>query len=41
MPKLRPNYSALLVSEWLHDLTKPETIAEEDEEAEAEEEDDE
>ncbi|KAI1635967.1 kinase-like domain-containing protein [Biscogniauxia mediterranea] len=34
IPKLRPNYQALLASDWLQDLTKPETIAEEDEEAE-------
>jgi mitogen-activated protein kinase kinase len=33
VPKLRPNYQALLNSEWLKDLTKPETITEEDEEA--------
>ncbi|KAI0600662.1 kinase-like domain-containing protein [Biscogniauxia sp. FL1348] len=33
VPKLRPNYQALLASEWLQDLTKPETITEEDEEA--------
>lgn len=32
MPKLRPTYQALLASEWIEDLTKPETIAEEDEE---------
>ncbi|KAI0802483.1 kinase-like domain-containing protein [Xylaria sp. FL0064] len=31
-PKLRPTYQALLASEWLKELTKPETIAEEDEE---------
>jgi mitogen-activated protein kinase kinase len=31
---LRPNYQALLASEWLKDLSKPETITEEDEEAE-------
>ncbi|KAI0475867.1 kinase-like domain-containing protein [Xylariaceae sp. FL0804] len=31
--RLRPNYQALLASEWLKDLTKPETIPEEDEEA--------
>ncbi|KAK9419384.1 putative Protein kinase domain-containing protein [Seiridium unicorne] len=31
---LRPTYQALLNSEWLQDLTKPETITEEDEEAE-------
>ncbi|GAW16362.1 hypothetical protein ANO14919_057880 [Xylariales sp. No.14919] len=30
--KSRPNYQALLVSEWLKDLSKPETITEEDEE---------
>ncbi|KAI0376109.1 kinase-like protein [Hypomontagnella monticulosa] len=34
VPKLRPTYQALLASEWLADLTKPETITEEDEEAE-------
>ncbi|KAI2472230.1 kinase-like protein [Annulohypoxylon bovei var. microspora] len=34
VPKLRPTYQALLASEWLKDLTKPETITEEDEEAE-------
>ncbi|KAI4864363.1 kinase-like protein [Hypoxylon rubiginosum] len=34
IPKLRPTYQALLASEWLQDLTKPETITEEDEEAE-------
>lgn len=33
VPKLRPNYSALLTTEWLKDLSKPETITEEDEEA--------
>ncbi|KAI1080072.1 kinase-like domain-containing protein [Whalleya microplaca] len=33
VPKLRPNYQALLASEWLKDLTKPQTITEEDEEA--------
>ncbi len=33
MPKLRPNYQALLASEWLKGLSKPETITEEDEEA--------
>ncbi|KAL7620903.1 MAP kinase kinase Wis1 [Parahypoxylon ruwenzoriense] len=33
MPILRPTYQALLASEWLKDLTKPETITEEDEEA--------
>ncbi|KAI2611855.1 kinase-like protein [Hypoxylon sp. NC1633] len=33
VPKLRPTYQALLASEWLADLTKPETITEEDEEA--------
>ena len=33
VPKLRPTYQALLASEWLKDLTKPETITEEDEEA--------
>ncbi|KAI0405584.1 kinase-like domain-containing protein [Xylaria palmicola] len=32
-PKLRPNYQALLASEWLKGLSKPETITEEDEEA--------
>ncbi|KAI0428201.1 kinase-like domain-containing protein [Xylaria sp. FL1042] len=31
-PKLRPTYQALLASEWLKGLSKPETIAEEDEE---------
>ncbi|GAP87159.1 putative ste ste7 protein kinase [Rosellinia necatrix] len=30
--KLRPNYQALLASEWLMGLSKPETITEEDEE---------
>jgi mitogen-activated protein kinase kinase len=30
---LRPTYQALLNSEWLKDMTKPETITEEDEEA--------
>ncbi|CAJ2504399.1 Uu.00g117930.m01.CDS01 [Anthostomella pinea] len=34
VPKLRPTYQALLASEWLKSLTKPETITEEDEEAE-------
>lgn len=34
MPKLRPTYTALLASEWLQDLTKPETITEEEEEEE-------
>ncbi|OTB07402.1 hypothetical protein M426DRAFT_53849 [Hypoxylon sp. CI-4A] len=34
VPKLRPTYQALLASEWLQDLTKPETITEEDEEEE-------
>ncbi|KAI1460168.1 kinase-like protein [Annulohypoxylon moriforme] len=33
VPKLRPTYQALLASEWLKNLTKPETITEEDEEA--------
>lgn len=33
VPKLRPTYQALLASEWLGDLSKPETITEEDEEA--------
>ncbi|KAI1343443.1 kinase-like domain-containing protein [Xylariaceae sp. FL0016] len=33
VPKLRPNYQALLASEWLLNLTKPEIISEEDEEA--------
>ena len=33
VPKLRPTYQALLASDWLQDLTKPETITEEDEEA--------
>ncbi|KAI1427433.1 kinase-like domain-containing protein [Xylaria sp. FL1777] len=32
-PKLRPTYQALLASEWLKGLSKPETITEEDEEA--------
>ncbi|KAI8632733.1 kinase-like protein [Xylariaceae sp. FL1651] len=32
VPKLRPNYQALLTSEWLKDLSMPETIAEEEEE---------
>ncbi|KAI2782260.1 kinase-like protein [Daldinia loculata] len=32
VPKLRPTYQALLASEWIEDLTKPETITEEDEE---------
>ncbi|KAI0118380.1 kinase-like domain-containing protein [Nemania sp. FL0031] len=32
-PKLRPNYQALLASEWLKGLSKPETITEDDEEA--------
>lgn len=32
VPKLRPSYTALLASDWLRDLTKPETITEEDEE---------
>ncbi|KAI0487630.1 kinase-like domain-containing protein [Xylaria cf. heliscus] len=32
VPKLRPNYQALLASEWLKGLSKPETITEEDEE---------
>ncbi|KAI1814555.1 kinase-like protein [Poronia punctata] len=30
--KMRPNYQALLASEWLKDLSKPETITEEEEE---------
>ncbi|KAI0195795.1 kinase-like domain-containing protein [Xylaria flabelliformis] len=34
VPKLRPNYQALLASEWLSGLSKPETIREEDEEDE-------
>ncbi|KAI5922267.1 kinase-like domain-containing protein [Camillea tinctor] len=34
VPKLRPNYQALLASDWLQGLTKPETIAEEEEEVE-------
>ncbi|KAI1496630.1 kinase-like domain-containing protein [Biscogniauxia marginata] len=34
VPKLRPNYQALLASEWLKDLAKPETITEEEEEEE-------
>ncbi|KAI1436413.1 kinase-like protein [Xylaria sp. CBS 124048] len=33
LPKLRPNYQALLVSEWLKGLTQPETITEEEEES--------
>ncbi|KAH9889116.1 protein kinase-like domain-containing protein [Xylariomycetidae sp. FL2044] len=33
VPKLRPTYLALLNSEWIKGLTKPETITEEDEEA--------
>ncbi|KAI0008183.1 kinase-like domain-containing protein [Xylariaceae sp. FL0662B] len=33
VPKLRPTYQALLASEWLKDLSKPETITEEEEEA--------
>ncbi|KAI0535996.1 kinase-like domain-containing protein [Xylaria digitata] len=33
VPKLRPTYQALLASEWLKGLSKPETITEEDEEA--------
>jgi mitogen-activated protein kinase kinase len=32
--KLRPNYKALLASEWLKDLSKPEIINEEEEESE-------
>ncbi|KAI1126156.1 kinase-like domain-containing protein [Nemania abortiva] len=32
-PKLRPNYQALLASEWLKGLSKPETITEDEEEA--------
>ncbi|KAI0437494.1 kinase-like protein [Xylaria telfairii] len=32
VPKLRPTYQALLASEWLKGLSKPETITEEDEE---------
>ncbi|KAI1104043.1 kinase-like protein [Jackrogersella minutella] len=32
VPKLRPTYQALLASEWIKDLTKPETITEEEEE---------
>ncbi|KAI1824361.1 kinase-like protein [Xylaria intraflava] len=32
LPKLRPSYQALLVSEWLKELTQPETIKEEEEE---------
>ncbi|KAI1379916.1 kinase-like protein [Hypoxylon crocopeplum] len=36
VPRLRPTYQALLASEWLQDLTKPETITEEDEEEEEE-----
>ncbi|KAH8662528.1 kinase-like domain-containing protein [Xylariales sp. PMI_506] len=34
VPKLRPNYQALLNSEWLVGLSKPETISEEEEEEE-------
>ncbi|KAI5867495.1 kinase-like domain-containing protein [Durotheca rogersii] len=33
VPKLRPTYQALLASEWFKGLDKPETIAEEEEEA--------
>ncbi|KAI1309683.1 kinase-like domain-containing protein [Xylaria venustula] len=33
VPKLRSNYQALLASDWLKGLSKPETITEEDEEA--------
>ncbi|KAI1181283.1 kinase-like domain-containing protein [Nemania sp. FL0916] len=33
VPKLRPNYQALLASEWLKGLSQPETITEEEEEA--------
>jgi mitogen-activated protein kinase kinase len=32
VPKLRPSYSALLASDWLKPLTKPEVITEDDEE---------
>ncbi|RYP90650.1 hypothetical protein DL770_003251 [Monosporascus sp. CRB-9-2] len=32
IPKLRPSYKALLASEWLQGLTKPETITEDEEE---------
>ncbi|KAI2639353.1 kinase-like protein [Xylaria nigripes] len=32
LPKLRPNYQALLTSEWLKGLIQPETITEEEEE---------
>ncbi len=32
-PKLRPSYQALLLFDWLKDLTKPETITEDEEEA--------
>ena len=35
MPKLRPTYAMLLRHPWLAPLTKPETITEEDEDAEA------
>ena len=31
-PKLRPSYSALLGSDWIQTLTKPETITEDEEE---------
>ncbi|KAH7037206.1 map kinase [Microdochium trichocladiopsis] len=34
IPKLRPTYQALLASEWLQSLAKPETITEEEEEEE-------
>ncbi|KAK7915039.1 MAP kinase kinase PBS2 [Apiospora marii] len=33
VPKMRPTYGALLASDWLQGLAKPETITEEDEEA--------
>ncbi|KAK6859546.1 map kinase [Apiospora arundinis] len=33
VPKMRPTYGALLASDWLQNLAKPETITEEDEEA--------
>ena len=32
VPKLRPSYQALLGSDWLQTLTKPETITEDEEE---------
>ncbi|KAI1324597.1 kinase-like protein [Xylariaceae sp. FL0255] len=37
VPKLRPNYQALLASEWLSDLAKPEVIMEEEDEAQEDE----